>query len=149
MSTEVDEAVSVVLRELEYLGDAKQKITQLEEVVARLRQDVRLNENARILNMRILAQHQAAAETQSNMSAEVEKLRKEVDRLNHLLGEEKSQSEKYRTDVDSWRTQAQTSQSELEELRGKLKKLLADQRYGENWLELGPPSYNTSLFERH
>ena len=124
MSSEVDEAISVVLRELEYFGDAKQKIRQLEEVIARLQQEVRVNENARTLNARILAQHHAAAENQSNISAEMEKLKKELDRLNNLLGEEKTQSEKYKNEVGGWMRQAQKSQTELEELRGKLKGLL-------------------------
>ncbi|KAL7946946.1 hypothetical protein V8C42DRAFT_319230 [Trichoderma barbatum] len=122
LSAEVDDAVSLLLRELEYLGDARQKISQLEDVIVRLQQDVRINENALIL-----AQRNAASSNQRNsegLKVENERLKKEMDDVNRLLGEEKSRSQFYKADADHWRLQAQTRQGELEEIRGKLKNLL-------------------------
>ncbi|PNP56706.1 hypothetical protein THARTR1_03402 [Trichoderma harzianum] len=122
LSAEVDDAVSLILRELEYLGDARQKISQLEDVIVRLQQDVRINENALIL-----AQRNAASSNQRNsesLRVENERLKKEMDDMNRLLGEEKSRSQYYKADADHWRAQAQSRQGELEELRGKLKNLL-------------------------
>ncbi|EHK19735.1 uncharacterized protein TRIVIDRAFT_46785 [Trichoderma virens Gv29-8] len=122
LSAEVDDAVSLLLRELEYLGDARQKIAQLEDVIVRLQQDVRINENALIL-----AQRNAASSSQRNsesLRVENERLKKEMDDMNRILGEEKSRSQFYKADADHWRAQAQSRQGELEELRGKLKNLL-------------------------
>ncbi|KAL6802707.1 hypothetical protein GGI42DRAFT_31286 [Trichoderma sp. SZMC 28013] len=122
LSAEVDDAVSLILRELEYLGDARQKISQLEDVIVRLQQDVRINENALIL-----AQRNAASSNQRNsesLRVENERLKKEMDDMNRLLGDEKSRSQYYKADADHWRAQAQSRQGELEELRGKLKNLL-------------------------
>lgn len=122
LSAEVDDAVSLLLRELEYLGDARQKIAQLEDVIVRLQQDVRINENALIL-----AQRNAASSNQRNqegLRVENERLKREMDDMNRLLGEEKSRSQFFKADADHWRSQAQSKQTELEELRGKLKNLL-------------------------
>ncbi|KAH6603638.1 hypothetical protein Trco_008413 [Trichoderma cornu-damae] len=122
LSAEVDDAVSLLLRELEYLGDARQKITQLEDVIVRLQQDVRINENALIL-----AQRNAASSSQRNqegLRAENERLKMEMEDIGRLLGEEKSRSQFHKADADHWRLQAQKKQTELEELRGKLKNLL-------------------------
>lgn len=122
LSTEVDDAVSLLLRELEYLGDARQKISQLEEVIVRLQQDVRINENALIL-----AQRNAASSSQRNaegLRVENERLKKEKEDISRLLGDEKSRSQFYKADADHWRSQAHTRLAELEELRGKLKNLL-------------------------
>ncbi|KAL7815643.1 hypothetical protein V8C26DRAFT_402277 [Trichoderma gracile] len=122
LSPEVDDAVSLLLRELEYLGDARQKISQLEDVIVRLQQDVRINENALIL-----AQRNAASSNQRTSEAlrvENDRLKKEVDDLSRLLADEKSRSQSYKADAEHWRTQASSKQAELEELRGKLKNLL-------------------------
>ncbi|PTB65124.1 hypothetical protein BBK36DRAFT_1121418 [Trichoderma citrinoviride] len=122
LSAEVDDAVSLLLRELEYLGDARQKISQLEDVIVRLQQDVRINENALIL-----AQRNAASSSQRGSEAlrmENERLKKEMDDLNRLLADEKSRSQFYKADAEHWRSQASSKQAELEELRGKLKGLL-------------------------
>ncbi|KAL6894746.1 hypothetical protein GGI43DRAFT_131469 [Trichoderma evansii] len=122
LPAEVDDAVSLLLRELEYLGDARQKITQLEDVIVRLQQDVRINENALIL-----AQRNAASSNQRNsegLRTENENLKKEVDDTRRLLADEKSRSRFHQADAEYWKSQAQSKQTELEELRGKLKNLL-------------------------
>lgn len=122
LSPEVDDAVSLLLRELEYLGDARQKISQLEDVIVRLQQDVRINENALIL-----AQRNAASSNQRSseaLRAENERLKKEVDGMGRLLADEKSRSQSYKADAEHWRSQASSKQAELEELKGKLKSLL-------------------------
>ncbi|KAL7789156.1 hypothetical protein V8C37DRAFT_386864 [Trichoderma ceciliae] len=122
LSAEVDDAVSLLLRELEYLGDARQKIAQLEDVIVRLQQDVRINENALIL-----AQRNAASSSQRNQESlrvENERLKREMDDMGRLLGEEKSRSQFHKADADHWRSQAHSKQAELEELKGKLKNLL-------------------------
>ncbi|RFU81511.1 hypothetical protein TARUN_670 [Trichoderma arundinaceum] len=122
LSAEVDDAVSLLLRELEYLGDARQKIAQLEDVIVRLQQDVRINENALIL-----AQRNAASSSQRNqegLRVENERLKREMEDMGRLLGEEKSRSQFHKADADHWKSQAQSKQTELEELRGKLKNLL-------------------------
>ncbi|KAL7919611.1 hypothetical protein ACQKWADRAFT_322902 [Trichoderma austrokoningii] len=122
LPAEVDDAVSLLLRELEYLGDARQKITHLEDVIVRLQQDVRINENALIL-----AQRNAASSNSHNsesLRTENEKLKKEAEDMRRLLADEKSRSHYYQADAEYWKSQAQTKQTELEELRGKLKNLL-------------------------
>ncbi|KAL7895890.1 hypothetical protein HDV63DRAFT_93660 [Trichoderma sp. SZMC 28014] len=122
LPAEVDDAVSLLLRELEYLGDARQKITHLEDVIVRLQQDVRINENA----LR-LAQRNAASSNSRNsegLRTENEKLKKEAEDMRRLLTDEKSRSQYYQADAEYWKSQAQTKQTELEELRGKLKNLL-------------------------
>ncbi|KAL6859363.1 hypothetical protein J3F83DRAFT_749921 [Trichoderma novae-zelandiae] len=122
LSAEVDDAVSLLLRELEYLGDARQKISQLEDVIVRLQQDVRINENALILAQRNAASsHQRSSEV---LRVENERLKKEMDDFSRLLADEKSRSQFYKADADHWRAQASSKQAELEELRGKLKNLL-------------------------
>lgn len=122
LPAEVDDAVSLLLRELEYLGDARQKITQLEDVIVRLQQDVKINENALIL-----AQRNAASSNSRNsegLRAENEKLKKEAEDMRRLLADEKSRSRFHQEDAEYWKSQAQSKQTELEELRGKLKNLL-------------------------
>jgi hypothetical protein len=122
LPAEVDDAVSLLLRELEYLGDARQKITHLEDVIVRLQQDVRINENALML-----AQRNAASSNSRNsegLRTENEKLKKEAEDMRRVLAEEKSRSHYYQADAEYWKSQAQTKQTELEELRGKLKNLL-------------------------
>lgn len=122
LPAEVDDAVSLLLRELEYLGDARQKITHLEDVIVRLQQDVRINENA----LR-LAQRNAASSNSRNsegLRTENEKLKKEAEDMRRLIADEKSRSHYYQADAEYWKSQAQTRQTELEELRGKLKNLL-------------------------
>lgn len=122
LPAEVDDAVSLLLRELEYLGEARQKITQLEDVIVRLQQDVRINENALKL-----AQRNAASSNQRNsegLRTENDKLKKEVEDMRRLLTDEKSRSHYYQADAEYWKSQAQSKQAELEELRGKLKNLL-------------------------
>jgi chromosome segregation ATPase len=120
LPAEVDDAVSLLLRELEYLGDARQKIAQLEDVIVRLQQDVRINENALIL-----AQRNAASQrNQEGLRVENERLKKEAEDMRRQLGDEKSRSQFHQADADHWKSQAQSKQTELEELRGKLKNLL-------------------------
>lgn len=130
-SSGVDAAVSVILRELESSRETKLQVERLEELVDSLQRDVKINENARMLNLQILSEHSTVAENERKLTAEIEGLKKEVSRLGHLLDEEKSQSEKCRIEADSWMTkatgwmeQARSNQAELAELRGRLRNLL-------------------------
>ncbi|KAK5988382.1 hypothetical protein PT974_12534 [Cladobotryum mycophilum] len=121
LSVEIDDAITVLLRELEYLAEARAKISQLEALVVQLRQDAKINENALIL-----AQRHATSENQRHqgLGAENERLKREVERLTQLLNQERSQPNNDRIEVENWKREAQVKQAELDELKGRLRSIL-------------------------
>lgn len=105
----------MVLRELEYLRDSKEQIARLETKVMKLEQDIRISENARRLAERSTSvQDHLQLQT---VKAQNEQLRAQVENGIRLLAEETSKSEKYKAEMDK-------SQTELGELRAKLRSLL-------------------------
>ena len=125
LSNEVDDAIFVILRELEYLGDAKQKNAQLEDVIRRLEQDVKINQNARIIAERCATA--GSSKDQSQLAAENDQLKKELERLQALLREHQARADTHQRERDNWMAEAKKNEAELEQWKTKLKTLLGNE----------------------
>ena len=87
-----------------------------------MKQEDTIKENARILAERSIALE--SCQRNLHLEEENEKLKQEVQQLTQQLSEEKSHTEKYKTDMARWMNEAKTTQGKLQELRSKLEGLL-------------------------
>lgn len=122
LSPDVDQAVSVILRDLEYLGAEREKTKQLESTITMLQQDIRIQDNALKL-----AQRSAEMERQKNQRSVVlenERLMQDVRDLRRNLDEEKEKAAAYHREMLEARAETASAKTELDALRGKLRGLL-------------------------
>ncbi len=120
LAPDVDQAVSVILRDLEYLGAERERTKQLESTIATLQQDIRIQDNALKL-----AQRSAEMERQkTHRVLENEKLTQDVRDLRRLLDEERVKSATCHKDMMDAKAETASVKTELDALRGKLRGLL-------------------------
>lgn len=130
LNREVDDAVSIVLREVEYSMEAGQRCAQLEEVVRKLKQEAKINQNARILAEKATA---AAIAQQSSVTASQYKaLEDRVEFLNNnmalkddIIQDLQSKLEKAQSAAANHKTDLERKLAEMEEWKAKMRHLLS------------------------
>lgn len=128
LNPEVDNAITVILRDLEYSAATGRRCDELESLVLKLQQEAEIRKNDMLLTQRATA---TDSERDANWRAEIEELKTKIDTMSQeirakdsLISDSQKELEMLKGEVEKWKADASTKEKELLEWKGKLKSLV-------------------------
>lgn len=129
LTPEVDNAITVILRDLEYSAAYRRQCNELESLVLKLQQEAEIRKNDILLAQRATATDN---ERNANCRAEIVELKAKIDTMGQeirvkddLIRDSHSELERLNMEVEKWKADASTKEKELLEWKDKLKRLVS------------------------
>ncbi|KAF2094074.1 hypothetical protein NA57DRAFT_60720 [Rhizodiscina lignyota] len=129
LAPEVDNAISVILRELEYSAASQRRSAELDALVVKLQQEAEIRKNDMLLAQRATV---ADRERNADSSAETERLKSQIEAMgqelrekDRLLYDSRMELERLQGEVEKWKADTDSKEKELTEWKDRLKSLLS------------------------